>query len=343
KNRIMAEFLLIIGIIVLFSCLLLTLAALFYVSGIFHRVEIGTGKPPIGRVVIAYKFTKGPYKEAGHMFTELMKYTPNGYKTLGIYYDDPKLVEPDNLRYAVGTVLSENGSEIDDHVRKVMEDAGYTIFNLPEVSYVVKSSFPFRTTLSILIAVARVYPRLDQYIKEHKLCAHPFIEVYEGSTMYFMCPLAKQNEFYVEEAKEMRRDDDEDGDDIDDDSSLLSTSVVTGDISRDTSYMGSFVDGNVSDSDEDRKSESKEKSFSEECAAKDTKSVMKETEGSKVTVQDLTCPAGTNFQDSGFSSEPAITPQLSPTKEEEEENDGNESGSSFEEISMEKENLPAKE
>lgn len=46
------------------------------------------------------------------------------------------------------------------------------------------------------------------------------------------------------------------------------------------------------------------------------------------------------FQDSGFSSELTATPQMSPLKAEEGDkaSDGNDSGSSFEEISME--NIP---
>ena len=90
----MAEVDLIIGILIFFVviCLLLTIFALLYVSGIFHQVQVGTGKPPIGQVIIAYKFAKGPYKESGHLFTELCSRLKPEQKCLGIYYDDPKVV-----------------------------------------------------------------------------------------------------------------------------------------------------------------------------------------------------------------------------------------------------------
>ena len=39
------------------------------------------------------------------------------------------------------------------------------MFHLPEISNVVKSSFPHNTFLSIYIAVYRVYPALGSYIE----------------------------------------------------------------------------------------------------------------------------------------------------------------------------------
>ena len=36
-------------------------------------------------------------------------------------------------------------------------------------------------------------------LQEHKLCAHPIVEMYDGKNINFMAPLAKQDEFYVPE------------------------------------------------------------------------------------------------------------------------------------------------
>ena len=35
-----------------------------------------------------------------------------------------------------------------------------------------------------------------------KLCAHPMIEIYDKEEIIFMSPLARQDEFYVEETQE---------------------------------------------------------------------------------------------------------------------------------------------
>ena len=165
-----------------------------------------------------------------------------------------------------------------------------------------------------------------------------------------MLPLAKQNEFYVPEVDDRGSVERDFDDDEDDDESLLSASVVTGNISRDTSYMGSFVEGDQSGSDDefsDRASEVKDISLPEDCQSKETLPVVNENDEQKSDTprqapQDLLCATGANFQDSGFSSEQAITPQISPSKPDNEKlkaTDGNESGSSFEEISMDNEDL----
>ena len=41
------------------------------------------------------------------------------------------------------------------------------------------------------------------YFSQSKnLCAHPYLEIYDGDTIHFLAPLAKQDEFYVPEALE---------------------------------------------------------------------------------------------------------------------------------------------
>ena len=79
-------------------------------------------------------------------------------------------VEPSKLRYAVGAILSENDAPVDEGLKKKLLEAGYQTFTLPDVSYVVKAAFPYRTSLSIFIAIARVYPKIDEYVKVSPVC-----------------------------------------------------------------------------------------------------------------------------------------------------------------------------
>lgn len=37
-------------------------------------------------------------------------------------------------------------------------------------------------------------------LQQFKLCAHPFLEIYDGKTIHFMAPLSRQSEFYVPES-----------------------------------------------------------------------------------------------------------------------------------------------
>ncbi|KAL0599939.1 Testis-expressed protein 264 [Plecturocebus cupreus] len=40
---------------------------------------------------------------------------------------------------------------------------------------------------------------------ERKLCAHPRLEIYQQDQIHFICPLARQGDFYVPEVKETER------------------------------------------------------------------------------------------------------------------------------------------
>ncbi|KAL8611323.1 hypothetical protein ACOMHN_013754 [Nucella lapillus] len=109
-------------------------------------------------------------------------------------------VEAKRLRYIVGCVLAEGLQELNEDMVKKFEAEGFDIFQLPKVENAVHTLFPFITTLSIFIAVQKVYPKMLKYVKEHNLCAHPFLEMYEGKTIHFMAPLSRQGDFYVPEA-----------------------------------------------------------------------------------------------------------------------------------------------
>nr|KAG5697111.1 hypothetical protein BaRGS_002027 [Batillaria attramentaria] len=162
-------------------------------------VDVGAGHPPLGAAVIAYKFGRGPYKEVGPLFTEVCTIAPDN-KCLGIYYDDPKKVEANRLRRAVGCVLAEGDEKVDENMRHKFEKEGFKIISLPYVENAVCTKFPYISIFSIFIAVSKVYPKLGVYIEEHKLCAHPFLEIYDGKMIRFMAPLSKQQEFYVPES-----------------------------------------------------------------------------------------------------------------------------------------------
>lgn len=47
--------------------------------------------------------------------------------------------------------------------------------------------------------------RSPAVFQERKLCAHPRIEIYKEDRIYFVCPLARQGDFYVPEMKELER------------------------------------------------------------------------------------------------------------------------------------------
>lgn len=78
-------------LVALLILILVTLFVIAVYSGLFETVNVGAGPPPIKNVTIAYKFARGPYKNAGSYFTEITSLVPQ-LRCIGVYYDDPKAV-----------------------------------------------------------------------------------------------------------------------------------------------------------------------------------------------------------------------------------------------------------
>lgn len=198
-----------LGILILLLLLLTTVLAYAVYSGLFLEIEVKSCRPDFQSLTVAYKFAQGVYRESSELFTEAHVLAPDLH-CIGIYYDDPRKDSPTGLRYIVGVIVNDGKLSADKETLDRLTKEGYACATFPAVDYVVTTTFPFKGTLSIMIAIARVYPVLAQYIKEHKLCAYPFIEIYADEKIHFIAPLAKQDEFYVDEAKDVHSKENED-------------------------------------------------------------------------------------------------------------------------------------
>lgn len=85
---------------------------------------------------------------------------------------------PEKCRFAIGRILSEGDAKPSEEQIKRFQKYGFKIFSFPAPSHVVMATFPFTTPLSIHLAVNRVHPALDIYIKvsqvgheEHRMCS----------------------------------------------------------------------------------------------------------------------------------------------------------------------------
>ncbi|NXC98910.1 TX264 protein, partial [Certhia brachydactyla] len=201
---IMTDWVLLGLIAALVMLLLLTVFGFVVYSGLFTEVVVSAGSPPVGNMTLAYKFRVGPYGESGQLFTDGCSISSK-LCSIGVYYDNPHTVSPEKCRFAIGRILSEGDAKPSEEQIKRFQKYGFKIFSFPAPSHVVMATFPFTTPLSIHLAVNRVHPALDTYIKERKLCAHPRIEIYKQDRIYFVCPLARQGDFYVPEMKELER------------------------------------------------------------------------------------------------------------------------------------------
>ncbi|XP_068209900.1 testis-expressed protein 264 homolog isoform X4 [Palaemon carinicauda] len=230
------------GFLILLLFVVATVTGLLIHSGLLTTVEVQTCKPDIGEIKIAYKFARGPYKESGMLYTQVHTLLPQ-YRTIGVYYDDPKTKQAHKLRYIVGIIISENGSATPPEHVKVLEDHGYHFATFPAIDHAVQTRFPFKSTISIIVAIMKVYPAIREYIEYRSLCARPFLEVYDNdkNEIIFVGPLARQDDFYVPEVQQEEDEDNRD-EDYDDDRTENS--------SRSWDESASFVRGNeINDSE----------------------------------------------------------------------------------------------
>ncbi|XP_018542232.1 testis-expressed protein 264 [Lates calcarifer] len=188
------------------TSLLLSILTVVYVlySGLRTDITVLTGSPPIRKITFAYKFKQGPYRNCGQLFQESHSIGPT-LSLIGVFYDNPNKVSASQCSYAVGSILSEGENEADEELIRRYETSGFNVFSFPEVTHVVTTSFPYRTILSVFLRLWRVYPRIQRYIVEKRLCAHPFLEIYREGQIQFMAPLARQDDFYVPEVRQVER------------------------------------------------------------------------------------------------------------------------------------------
>lgn len=190
----------------LMSLLLVVLAVVFFMciqAGLFHKINIKTTRPEFGELVVMYKCGRGAYSESGTLFTQSHSLMPQ-YNTIGVYYDDPEKKTSENLRYIVGLVLSEGGAPVKAEDETLLVSHGYKKVVFPALKHAVVADFPYRSTLSCIFAVFRVYPALREYVERRELCAHPIVELYDNSTsrILFAGPLEQQDSFYVPDVLE---------------------------------------------------------------------------------------------------------------------------------------------
>ena len=69
----------------------------------------------------------------------------------------------EKLRYAVGCIIAEEDETPDPQVLKIFTDKDFKVITIPAAQTVFHTRFPFRGTLSVVIAIRRVYAVVGQY------------------------------------------------------------------------------------------------------------------------------------------------------------------------------------
>ncbi|XP_035220479.1 testis-expressed protein 264-like isoform X2 [Stegodyphus dumicola] len=182
-------------IICIFALSFSILIFILYYHGVFYKVEVKTARPPFTKdTFVVYKFTQN-YTESRDLLTEVQNIAPD-FDSFSIYHENFYQTRS-QVGSSVGVVLPEN---IEENLYRKLIQAGYKVAIFPAIDFAVVASFPYKNQYSLVIAVYRTYPRLKQYIKAYRLCAHPIMELYTKDTVFFIAPLSKQFDFYAEEA-----------------------------------------------------------------------------------------------------------------------------------------------
>lgn len=160
----------IIGIVIV-----LLFGAYVYYGG-FHPIKIKA--ETTGGETIVYKKVRGDYKQTSSATNEVYDYLLTTlkiqtYKGIGIFYDNPKNVKKEELRSEAGCII-----EPSDMNKLEAAPCKYEIKQLPQSRSIVVE-FPYKGSLSVLIGLVRVHPKLEKYIRTNHLPDAPIVEIYD--------------------------------------------------------------------------------------------------------------------------------------------------------------------
>lgn len=160
---------------------LLALAGLLLVAyawlGGFTKVNVS--EEIQGGETLVFKEVRGDYKKSGKMMDEVYYDLLNNEKIettmgFGIYYDNPKEVETAELRSDAGCILTEADVDKAENLKEK-----YQVKRFPEGKYVV-AEFPFRSKMSVMMSIMKVYPALSKFCEEKGYQTDtPVMEIYD--------------------------------------------------------------------------------------------------------------------------------------------------------------------
>lgn len=178
----------IIGIIVAVVVALALVVIIFLgYMGMFGKPEVTI--KAMGPYTLVYETFVGPYQETGKLFDQVYQdlkqvgiETTNG---IGIYYDDPRQVDKNQLRSDCGSVINE----VDLPKLAALNDKYKTKVLNKRDSLV--ADFPIRNNLSYMLGPIKAYPALMQAAKERNLTLDTPYEFYDmtAKIIYYVAPV----------------------------------------------------------------------------------------------------------------------------------------------------------
>lgn len=161
-----------------------------YYMGMFDTIVVE--EKEMGPYVVAYQAVTGPYTEVGPAMNEvyegLLENDIQSTVGVGLFYDDPRVVAPEDLRSEVGSLITEEDTKL--------ESTAYEIKRIPARKSIV-AKFPYKNALSYMLGPIKIYPALEKYMAEHGYVQGtgeelPAIELYDmeaNEIVYILQPV----------------------------------------------------------------------------------------------------------------------------------------------------------
>jgi len=118
-----------------------------------------------GGETLIYEKMTGDYAQSGPVSDRVYQKLIDTHgitttKGFGIYYDNPKTVEKENLRADVGCILESDFEKLETL------KADFEVTEYPVSEYLV-AEFPYRGKSSVILGILKVYPTFEVYAKEN--------------------------------------------------------------------------------------------------------------------------------------------------------------------------------
>lgn len=149
--------------IILFIALLLSFAIYFKM---FKKIDLSIDVQ--GGELIVFKSKTGDYRSSGNVMDEIYEslktdFNIKSYKGFGIYYDNPREVRRELLRYDAGCIINKQDVS---NINKLKER--FEIAECPKKRYLI-AEFPYKGKTSAIIGVMKVYPAILKYLNKQEL------------------------------------------------------------------------------------------------------------------------------------------------------------------------------
>ncbi len=163
-------------ILIIIALIIIGTVLLLAFSGIFTKIIIT--EKEAGSFWLVYKRHEGPY----HIVKKVMAKIYHSLKTneqinatkgFGIYYNDPKKTDVEDLRSDVGYILDKKDYK---YIPRLKKNFKIKMFAKTKCMVI---EFPFRNSFSVYLGIILVYPVLESYIKEKKYKSNPVMEIYD--------------------------------------------------------------------------------------------------------------------------------------------------------------------